>query len=101
VTEPERPPRPTRQEVLKPVELIVISLILGLFVGLAVLLSTRQPLLAAVFFGVAFIVSLVVIAMFTLTFKPNEAEVQELSGEDGAEGTGTPRPFLGPGPKGH
>ncbi|MCU1478998.1 MAG: hypothetical protein JWQ64_3691 [Subtercola sp.] len=101
MTEPAASPRPSRKEILKPVELIVISLILGLFVGLAVLLSTRQPLLAAVFFGVAFIVSLVVIAMFMLTFKPNEAEIRDMSGEDGADGTGTPRPFLGPGPKGH
>ena len=95
------PARPTRKEILKPVELLVISLILGLFVGLVVLLSTRQPLLAAVFFGIAFIMSLVVTAMFTLTFKPNAAEVEELAG-DNKDGTPKPpQPYLGPGPKGH
>ncbi|MCU1475513.1 MAG: hypothetical protein JWQ64_206 [Subtercola sp.] len=102
MTEPVQPVPPTRKEILKPVELIVISLVLALFVGLAVLLSTRQPLLALVFFGIAFIVSLVVIAMFTLTFKPNAAEQQELNDDDdGSPGSATPRPYLGPGPKGH
>ncbi|MEF2976359.1 hypothetical protein [Subtercola sp. YIM 133946] len=93
------PVPPTRKEILKPVELIVISVVLALFVGLTVLLSTRQPLLAAVFFGIAFIVSLVVIAMFTLTFKPNAAEQEELAGDpDAPDGEpGTPRPYLGPG----
>ncbi|GGF37104.1 hypothetical protein [Subtercola lobariae] len=95
------PARPTRKEILKPVELLVISLILGAFVGLVVLFSTRQPLLAAVFFGIAFIVSLVVTAMFTLTFKPNQAEVDELAGENEDGTPKTPPPYLGPGPKGH
>ena len=94
------PVPPTRKEILKPVELIVISVILALFVGIVVLLSTRQPLLAAIFFGIAFIVSLVVTAMFTLTFKPNESEVEELAGDDEG-GTEPPRPYLGPGPQGH
>ena len=89
---------PTRREILKPVELIVISVVLALFVGLTVLLATRQPLLAVIFFGIAFIVSLVVTAMFALTFKPNAAETQELAEDDDP---GSSRPYLGPGPKGH
>ncbi|RFA17209.1 hypothetical protein B7R21_00235 [Subtercola boreus] len=99
----EDPKPPTRREILKPVELVLLSAGLALFVGVVVLLSTRQPLLAVVFFGIAFIVSLVVIAMFTLTFKPNAAEQQELQGEDeaGTGAGGVPGPYLGPGPKAH
>ncbi|TIH40887.1 hypothetical protein [Subtercola vilae] len=92
---------PTRREVLKPVELVVISAILAAFVGLTVLLSTRQPLLAVIFFGIAFIVSLVITAMFALTFKPNEAETQEMNDDDEAGTGGASRPYLGPGPKAH
>lgn len=109
----QEPTKPTRREILKPVELVVISAVLAVFVGLTVLLSTRQPLLAVIFFGIAFIVSLVVIAMFTLTFKPNAAEQQEMRGEGGGSGSvdggtggnggagGVSGPYLGPGPKGH
>ncbi|QWT25278.1 hypothetical protein KPL76_04475 [Subtercola sp. PAMC28395] len=84
--------KPTRKEILKPVELLVISAVMGLFVGLTVLLSTRQPILAIIFFGIAFIVALIVTAMFTLTFKPNAAETQELAdGGDADLSGGTPR----------
>ncbi|GAA0990576.1 hypothetical protein [Subtercola frigoramans] len=84
--------KPTRREILKPAELLVISAVMGLFVGLTVLLSTRQPILAIIFFGIAFIVALIVTAMFTLTFKPNAAEAQELA-DGGDKGTrrDTPR----------
>jgi uncharacterized membrane protein HdeD (DUF308 family) len=70
--------QPSRRDRLKPVELLVLSAVLSLFVGLVVLLSTRQPLLAVVFFGVAFIVSLVVMAMFSLSIKPNDTEQHEI-----------------------
>jgi uncharacterized membrane protein HdeD (DUF308 family) len=78
--------KPTRREVLRPAELLGISGGLALFVGLAVLLSTRTPLLALVFFGVAFIVSCVVVAMLALTFKPNKQELVELDEENGTTG---------------
>jgi hypothetical protein len=70
---------PSRRDVLRPIEFIVISAVLGLFVGLTVLLTTRSLLLAGVFFGVAFILSLVVVAMLVLTFKPNKDEQYELN----------------------
>ncbi|MDO9395288.1 MAG: hypothetical protein Q7T71_01940 [Herbiconiux sp.] len=73
--------QPSRRDRLKPAELIVISAILALFVGLAVLLSTRELILSAIFFGVAFIVSLVVMAMFSLSIKPNELEQHEIDDE--------------------
>jgi len=73
--------QPSRRDRLKPVELLVLSAILSLFVGLTVLLATREITLAAIFFGVAFIVVLVVMAMFSLSIKPNEAERSEIDDE--------------------
>ncbi|MGA1836755.1 hypothetical protein VD659_07470 [Herbiconiux sp. 11R-BC] len=70
--------QPSRRDRLKPVELLVLSAVMSLFVGLVVLLATREILLAAVFFGIAFIVTLVVMAMFSLSIKPNELEQHEI-----------------------
>ena len=70
--------QPTRKDRFRPVELLVGSAILALFVGLIVLMSTRELLLAAVAFGIAFIVALVGLAMFSLAFKPNAEEVSDL-----------------------
>jgi len=67
---------------MRPLELLLLAGGLALFVGLTVLLSTRQPLLAMIFFGVAFIVSVVVIAMLAMAFKPNAAELQEVDGDE-------------------
>ncbi len=55
-----------------------MAAIVAVFVGLVVLLTTREPILALVFFGVAFIVSLVVLAMLSLAVKPTEAEKTDL-----------------------
>lgn len=74
--------QPSKRDVFKPVELLVLAAVMALFVGLTVLLATRSPLLAVIFFGVAFIVVLVVIAMMVLTFKPNKSEQTELDDED-------------------
>jgi RsiW-degrading membrane proteinase PrsW (M82 family) len=73
---------PTRRDRLKPVELIVISAILSGFVGLVVLMVTREFLMAGVFFGVAFIVTLVVMAMLSLSIKPNDREQLEIDRDD-------------------
>jgi uncharacterized membrane protein HdeD (DUF308 family) len=74
--------QPSRRDRLKPVELIVLSAVLSLFVGLVVLLSTREPMLSAIFFGIAFIVTLVVMAMFSLSIKPNDAEQHEIDDDE-------------------
>jgi predicted lysophospholipase L1 biosynthesis ABC-type transport system permease subunit len=84
--------QPSRRDRLKPVELIVLSAVMGLFVGLVVLLSTRELVLSAIFFGVAFIVALVVMAMFALSIKPNELERHEIDGDEGS----TPPPPSNP-----
>ncbi|WP_082763442.1 hypothetical protein [Frondihabitans sp. PAMC 28766] len=97
---------PTRHERLRPMELLGMAGVFGLFTGLIVLLSTRQPVLSAIFLGIAFIVGLVVLAMLSLASKPNSverAEVTDANGrvkgllEDPDEGDLPPRDL----PRGH
>ncbi|GAA2226116.1 hypothetical protein N1031_04060 [Herbiconiux moechotypicola] len=74
--------QPSRRDRLKPVELLVLSGILSLFVGLVVLFTTREIVLSLIFFGLAFIVTLVVMAMFSLSIKPNEIEQHEIDDDE-------------------
>jgi hypothetical protein len=83
--EPEEPKAghtPSIHDRLRPIEYIGMAAIVAIFTGLVVLGSTREPELALVFFGVAFIVSLVVIAMLSLAMKPNAAEQDDLDEQD-------------------
>ena len=72
------PHKPTRSEILKPVELVAISAGMGLFVGLTILLATRNWALSSIALGITFIVALVVIAMLALGMKPDAAEKSDL-----------------------
>jgi hypothetical protein len=73
----------TRHERLRPLELLGMAGVFGLFTGLVVLLATRQPILSAIFFGIAFIVGLVVLAMLSLAAKPNDSEQAEVRDANG------------------
>lgn len=79
--EPEFP-KPSRRDVLKPLELLAGAGIAAIFTGLVVLLVTRDVVLSLIFLGVAFIVVLVVLAMFALTFKPDDDEQAEIRGDE-------------------
>jgi hypothetical protein len=59
-----------------------MAAVIAAFIGFVVLFSTRQGILALVFGGVAFIVSLVVIAMLALAVKPDAAEKIDLTEQD-------------------
>lgn len=72
------PQKPSRSDRLKPVELVGLSGVMALFVGLTILLTTREILLSVIALGITFIVVLVVIAMFALNLKPDEAERNDL-----------------------
>ncbi|GAA2176337.1 hypothetical protein GCM10009846_29750 [Agrococcus versicolor] len=61
---------PSRRDRLKPVEYVGFAGGIGIFSGLVVLLVIREPIHALVIGGVAFIVSLVVIATLTLAMQP-------------------------------
>ncbi|MHA7984858.1 hypothetical protein ACX9R5_03550 [Rathayibacter sp. CAU 1779] len=99
--------QPSLRDRMKPIEFIGIAAVLALFVGLIVLMATREPILSLIFFGVAFIVTLVVLAMFALGFKPDDEERRDLaeqnhehpelpSGETDAGGSDTPDAPSGP-----
>jgi hypothetical protein len=76
------PHKPTRSEILKPIELVAISAVMGLFVGLTILLATRNWALSSIALGITFIIALVVIAMLALGMKPNAAEKSDLDEQD-------------------
>jgi hypothetical protein len=72
------PRKPSRSELMKPIELVGFAGVLALFLGLVVLMSTRDLPLALIGLGITFIVVLVVIAMLVLGIKPNAAEKTDL-----------------------
>ncbi|TFC91115.1 hypothetical protein E3T28_03445 [Cryobacterium sinapicolor] len=72
------PRKPSRSEKLKPIELVGFSAVMAVFLGLTVLMSTRDVVLALIGFGGTFILVLVVIAMLVLGMKPNPAERSDL-----------------------
>ena len=81
MTEPAAPKPPLRDR-LRPLELLGISAVLGVFAGLVVLMATREIVLALIFLGVAFIVSLVVLAMLALAVAPDLEEQNDLAEQD-------------------
>lgn len=78
--------KPSRKDRTRPVELLVLSGILGVFAGLVVFMSTREITLALVFLGIAFIVSLVVLAMLSLAVQPTGDEKIDLAEQDDEQG---------------
>jgi hypothetical protein len=74
--------KPSLRDRLRPLELLVIAAVLGIFAGLVVLMATREIVLALVFLGIAFIVSLVVLAMLALTMAPTGDERSDLAEQD-------------------
>ncbi|MEK6312373.1 MULTISPECIES: hypothetical protein [Curtobacterium] len=71
---------PSRRDRLRPAELLGISAIVAVFVGLVVLISTREPHLAVIFLGVAFIVVVVVLAMLQLASTSDQDDNDMLGG---------------------
>ncbi|GAA1442230.1 hypothetical protein GCM10009617_13670 [Leifsonia poae] len=84
--------QPSRRDRFLPTELLGISAALGVFVGLIVLISTREFVLAGIALGVAFILSLVLMALFALAFKPNAAEVHDLEEQNAEQKKDGPAP---------
>ncbi len=76
---------PSRRDRSRPVELIGLSAVFAVFVGLVVLMSTREIVLALIFAGIAFIVSLVVLAMLSLAVGPTGEEKADLREQDADE----------------
>ncbi|MBU6265051.1 MAG: hypothetical protein KGM14_02495 [Actinomycetales bacterium] len=73
---------PTLRDRLKPVEILIVSALLGIFTGLVVLMSSRDIILSSIAFGAVFIVCLVAMAMFVLAIKPNKQELLDIEEQD-------------------
>ena len=73
---------PTLRDRMKPVEILIVSALLGIFTGLVVLMSSRDLILSSIAFGAVFIVCLVAMAMFVLAIKPNKQELLDIEEQD-------------------
>lgn len=74
--------KPSMRDVLKPLELLALAGAMGIFTGLIALMSTRDIVIGLVGFGVAFIVALVLLAMFALSVAPTEDEKRDIAEQD-------------------
>lgn len=77
--------KPSRRDRLKPVEYLAFAGGIGIFSALVVMLVIREPIHAVVVGGIAFIVSLVVIATLTLMMQPPKPEDRD-QGDDRPRG---------------
>lgn len=77
---------PAPRDRTRPAELLIISGVLAIFVGLVVLMSTREIVLSLIFLVIAFIVALVVLAMLALAVQPDFAEKSDLDEQDREQG---------------
>lgn len=80
---------PSRRDRARPAELVGLSIVIAGFVGVVVLISTRDylseggPVLTFVAFGGTFIAALLMFAMLALAEKPNKPrDDDEPSGPD-------------------
>jgi hypothetical protein len=89
---------PTRSERFRPLELLALAGGFGLFTGLVVLGATREPLLAVIFLGIAFIVALLMLAMFALAVKPDAIETADLAEQNAEPDTSTSTSTSSPSP---
>jgi hypothetical protein len=81
VTDPVPTP-PSRRDRFRPVELLLLSAIVAVFVGLVVAGSVRNLVLGGIFAGVGFIVALVVLATLAITTKPDVEERRDIDDQD-------------------
>lgn len=84
---PQNPVTPSRRDRLRPLELIGFATVLAVFAFLIVLMVTRDAVLAGVSFGIAFIASVMMVALVGLGKPPsqedNEAREDLQRPEDG------------------
>lgn len=89
-----------RKALMKPFEVLGIAAAAGVFVLLIVELATKDMVLSLIFAGIAFILTLMVMALLLLSYKPNpdvpvylDRNLAE-SNDPGAKGAAL-RPFEG------
>lgn len=76
---------PSRRQKLKPFEYLVFAGGVGIFIGLVVLLTVREVVLALIFGGIGFIATLLLIATLMLSIKPKGRSSADLDKQDGFE----------------
>lgn len=72
----QNPVTPSRRDRMRPLELVGFSAVLGIFAGLVVLGATRSIMLALIFLGVGFIVSVMTVALIGLGGKPSDEDLE-------------------------
>ena len=77
------PVQPTRKQRLKPFEYLAFAGAAGLFIGLIVFMTVRDVVLALVFGGVGFILTLLLTATLMLAVKPKGRSSADLDKRDG------------------
>ncbi len=77
---------PSRRDRLRPAELLGVSGGLALFVGLVVVMSTRDIVLGLIGLGITFILTVVTIAMLALSTAPDREELRDLGEQDHGAG---------------
>jgi len=98
----DQTPPPSRRDRMRPVELLVMAGVLGLFVGAFVFMGTREWGLALIMAGVAFVASLVIIATLLIAVAPKSGDRVDPVDPDaptGSAGSVHRDPNLGP--RGH
>jgi heme A synthase len=74
--------KPSRRDVLRPIEYVGGAAIAAIFTGLVVLITARDLMLALIIAGIAFIVVLVTLALLSMAIKPNAEETAEIDGDE-------------------
>lgn len=82
--------KPSRRDVLRPIEYVGGAAIAAIFTGLVVLITARDLMLALIIAGIAFIVVLVTLALLSMAIKPNAEETAEIDGEEPPAGPTAP-----------
>lgn len=82
--------KPSRRDVLRPIEYVGGAAIAAIFTGLVVLITARDLMLALIIAGIAFIVVLVTLALLSMAIKPNAEETAEIDGEEPPAAPPTP-----------
>ncbi|WP_173921875.1 hypothetical protein [Agromyces sp. Marseille-P2726] len=74
--------KPSRRDMLRPIEYVGGSAIAAIFTGAIVLMVTRDWTMSLIVTGGVFIVVLVVLALLAMAVKPDASESAELGGDD-------------------
>ena len=80
--------KPSRRDVLRPVEYIGGAAIAAIFTGVVTLVVTRDLTLALIGTGGVFIIVLVALALFAMAVKPDASESAELHEHDAPRAAG-------------